>query len=37
LRLKAEFGVDWVVLQVPGVDGLSCLYRNLQVMVCRVE
>ena len=37
LRLKAEFGVDWVVLEVPGVDGLSCLYRNLQVMVCRVE
>jgi hypothetical protein len=37
LRLKAEFGVDWVVLEVPGGDGLSCLYRNLQVMVCRVE
>jgi hypothetical protein len=37
LRLKAEFGADWVVLQAPGVDGLSCLYRNLQVMVCRVE
>jgi hypothetical protein len=37
LRLKAEFGVDWVVLQVPGVDGLSCPYRNSQVMVCRVE
>jgi len=37
LRLKAEFGVGWVVLQVPGVDGLSCPYRNSQVMVCRVE
>jgi hypothetical protein len=37
LRLKAEFGVDWVVLEVPGGDGLSCLYRNLQVTVCRVE
>jgi len=37
LRLKTEFGVDWVVLQVPGVDGLSCPYRNSQVMVCRVE
>jgi hypothetical protein len=37
LRLKAEFGVDWVVLQVSGVDGLSCPYRNSQVMVCRVE
>lgn len=37
LRLRAQFGVDWVVLQVPGVDGLSCPYRNPQVMVCRVE
>ncbi len=37
VRLKAEFGVDWVVLQVPGVDGLLCPYRNPQVMVCRVE
>jgi len=37
LQLKAEFGVDWVVLQVPGVDGLSCPYRTSQVMVCRVE
>jgi hypothetical protein len=37
LRLKAEFGVDWVVLQVPGVEGLPCPYRNAQVMVCRVE
>jgi hypothetical protein len=37
LRLKAEFGLDWVVLQVPGVEGLSCPYRNAQVMVCRVE
>ena len=37
LRLKAEFGVDWVVLQVPGVDRLPCPYRNSQVMVCRVE
>ena len=37
LRLKAEFGVDWVVLQVPGMEGLSCPYRNAQVMVCRVE
>jgi hypothetical protein len=37
LRLKAEFGVDWVVLTVPGVDGLPCPYRNAQVMVCRAE
>jgi len=37
LRLKAEFGVDWVVLQAPGVEGLPCPYRNPQVVVCRVE
>jgi hypothetical protein len=37
LRLQAQFGVDWVVLEAPDGDGLSCLYRNLRVMVCRVE
>ena len=37
LRLKADFGVDWIVLTAPGVEGLSCPYRNTQVMVCRVE
>jgi hypothetical protein len=37
LRLKAEFGVDWVVLTAPGVEGLPCPYRNAQVVVCRVE
>jgi len=37
LRLKAEFGVDWAVLTEPGVEGLSCPYRNPQVLVCRVE
>jgi hypothetical protein len=37
LRLKAEFGVDWVVLQSPGVEGLPCPYRNAAVVVCRVE
>jgi hypothetical protein len=37
LRLKADFGVDWVVLPVPGVKDLPCPYQNSQVMVCRVE
>jgi len=37
LRLKADFGVDWVVLAAPGVDGLPCPHQNSQVMVCRVE
>lgn len=35
-RLKAEFGVDWLVLVRPGVPGLSCPYQNRLVMVCRV-
>ncbi len=37
LRLKAEFGVDWVVLEAPGVAGLPCPYRSPQVVVCQVE
>ena len=37
LRLKAEFGVNWVVLSVPGIEGLSCPYRNEQVAVCEVR
>jgi len=37
LRLKAEYGVDWVVLAAPGVDGMACPYRNPQVLVCRVD
>ena len=37
LRLKAEFGVDWVVLAAPGVAGLPCPFRNAEVVVCRVE
>ena len=37
LRLKATFGVDWVVLTAPGVDGLPCPYRNPEIVVCQVE
>lgn len=37
LRLKRRFGVNWVVLQQPGILGLSCPYRNVQLLVCRVE
>jgi hypothetical protein len=36
-RLKHMFGVNWVVLQAPGVSGLPCPYENRAVMVCRVE
>ena len=37
LRLKAQMGVDWVVLTEPGVAGMTCPYRNDRVAVCRVE
>jgi hypothetical protein len=36
LRLQREFGVDWVVVQGHGVDGLACPYRNDTVAVCRL-
>lgn len=35
-RLKAEFGVDWVVVQQPGTPGLNCPYKNEKVLVCEV-
>jgi hypothetical protein len=37
LKLKARFGVDWVVLQKPGAHGLACPYQNDHVLVCRIE
>jgi hypothetical protein len=36
-RLRAEFGIDWVVLEKPGVAGLNCPYQNPTLMVCRLE
>ena len=36
LRLKETYGVDWVVLQQPGIAGLACPYRNATVLVCKV-
>lgn len=35
-RLHQQFGVDWVVLQQPGVAGMDCPYRNDAVLVCRI-
>ena len=37
LRLKSQFGVDWVVLTNPPVPGMSCPYSNQRLAVCRVE
>jgi hypothetical protein len=36
-RLKRQFGVDWVVLEQPGVPGLDCPYQNSRVRVCRID
>jgi hypothetical protein len=37
LGLKRRYGVSWVVLESPGVPGLSCPYRNDAVMVCQLN
>jgi hypothetical protein len=36
LRLKNTYGVNWVVVQQPGVSGLDCPYQNSAVRVCRI-
>ena len=36
-RLREKFGVDWIVLERPGVAGMQCPYQNQAVMVCRVQ
>ena len=36
-RLQADYGVTWVVVQQPGVPGLSCPYQNTTVQVCRLN
>jgi hypothetical protein len=36
LQLHNKYGITWIVVQQPGVPGLSCPYANAAVMVCRV-
>jgi uncharacterized membrane protein YgdD (TMEM256/DUF423 family) len=36
-RLRTQYGVDWVVVQTPGVPGLECPYENSSVKICRVD
>jgi hypothetical protein len=36
-RLRAQYGVNWVLLQQPGIAGLDCPYRNAAVVVCRLN
>ncbi len=36
-RLKAEFGVDWVVVSDPAPAGLDCRWHNGNLSVCRIQ
>ena len=36
LRLQQQFGVNWIIVQGPGVEGLDCPYKNEAVAVCRL-
>jgi len=36
-RLHQTYGVNWVLLQPPGVDGLQCPFHNQATMVCRLN
>lgn len=35
-RLKAQFGVDWVILELPTAVKLDCPYKNDALEVCRI-
>jgi hypothetical protein len=35
-RLKAAYGVDWVVLQPPNAHALDCPYQNTVALVCQI-
>ncbi len=35
-RLKAEFGVDWVLVSYPQPAGLICEWHNAELSVCRI-
>jgi hypothetical protein len=37
LRLKKSYGVNWILIQAPGVPGLPCPYATSQLLVCRIE
>ncbi len=35
-RLKAEFGVDWALVNYPQPEGLICKWHNSKLAVCRI-
>jgi hypothetical protein len=36
-RVRHSYGVSWLVLEQPGIPGLTCPYQNKQVLVCRAN
>jgi hypothetical protein len=36
-RLRARYGVTWIVLERPGVAGLNCPFQNDRLLVCRLD
>jgi hypothetical protein len=36
-KLKTRYGIDWVVVEQPGVAGLTCPYGNWRVRVCTID
>jgi hypothetical protein len=36
VRLNKMFAVDWVVLEQPGIAGLTCPYSSRLLLVCRI-
>jgi hypothetical protein len=36
-RLRERYGVTWVILNGPSVSGLTCVYSNRAVNVCRID
>jgi hypothetical protein len=35
-RLKAEFGVNWVIVNDPAPEGLACHWHNNEIAVCQI-
>ena len=35
-RLKAQFGVDWVMVSYPPPNGLACPWHNGALSVCKI-
>ncbi len=36
-KLKAQYGVNWIVLEQPAVKDLRCPFQNSRLLVCRVD